>query len=290
MWIQDTVVVALHVHQLAADTFTEPVPPEAGREALVGLIAKVHGAAVCVTVCVRSATVKIPVLGSPLLDATRNTTEPLPVPVAPDVIVIHDTLLFAVHGHPPSAETPTLAFPPAGGTVKSAGSIVNRHGVASCETRTRLSLMRISPSLTDGSGLGAARKSTLPLPCPASGDSAEIQLVGVDTFHAHSASAVTERVPVPPSAPMLEGAASVSWHFGGVGAVVVREEDSQAATAAATCASTSSTDRRHVSGSPSAVRRQKGLWYIAVTEQTPCAVRDVHNAGHQTQSCCAAQQ
>ena len=37
--------------------------------------------------------------------ATLNVAVPLPLPLAPDVIVIHDALLCAVHAQPPAADT-----------------------------------------------------------------------------------------------------------------------------------------------------------------------------------------
>jgi hypothetical protein len=54
--------------------------------------------AACVTVKARPAIVSVPVRSAPLFAATLNVTEPLPVRVVPpDVTVIHDALLAAVH-------------------------------------------------------------------------------------------------------------------------------------------------------------------------------------------------
>ena len=44
--------------------------------------------------------------------ATLNVTDPLPLPLAPEVTVIHDALLVAVHPHPLGAETDTPIPPP----------------------------------------------------------------------------------------------------------------------------------------------------------------------------------
>jgi hypothetical protein len=43
----------------------------------------------------------------------ENVTEPLPVPAAPPVTVIHDVLLTAVHVQPVPAVTVVLPAPPA---------------------------------------------------------------------------------------------------------------------------------------------------------------------------------
>ena len=98
--IHDAVFVAVHVQIVGAVTLMELAPPIAGIDALGGLLmAYVHAGATCVTVNVWPAMVSVPFRGAPPLAATVNETDPLPLPDAPDVTVIHDTLLTAVHGH-----------------------------------------------------------------------------------------------------------------------------------------------------------------------------------------------
>ena len=61
------------------------------------------------------AIVSEPLLALEGLDATENATEPLPLPINPDVIVIQEALLAAVHVHPLAAETLTVGpAPPPG--------------------------------------------------------------------------------------------------------------------------------------------------------------------------------
>ena len=48
-----------------------------------------------------------------LLVAMASVTVPLPVPLAPSVIVIHWTGLAAVHGQPAGAVTATVVLSPA---------------------------------------------------------------------------------------------------------------------------------------------------------------------------------
>ena len=67
----------------------------------------VAGSRTCVTVTVADATVRVPVRTRPVLRATLNDTEPFPLPFAPDVIVIHDALLWAVQLQPLGEETAT---------------------------------------------------------------------------------------------------------------------------------------------------------------------------------------
>jgi hypothetical protein len=201
--IQDALLTAFQV-QVPREVVTAiavPAPPAAAIDSLFGAIVYVHdgdgggggaggaggaggpgagaggwGASCCVIVCVLSAIVTVPVRGPPLLAAMLNATEPLPLPCAPDVIVIHDALLFAVHVHPLSVDTATLAVPALELTVWLSGASAKRQGAASCITRTRLSLTTISPSRMDGTGFGMARNDTLPLPCPDVGETSAIQV------------------------------------------------------------------------------------------------------------------
>ena len=87
-------------------------------------------------VYVRSAIVTVPERDPPLLAAMSNATEPLPLPCVPDVMVIHDALLFAVHVQPVNVDTATFAVPALGLTVWLSGAIAKVQGAASCITRT----------------------------------------------------------------------------------------------------------------------------------------------------------
>jgi hypothetical protein len=70
-----------------------------------------------VTVNVWPAMVIVSVRAAPVFAATVKLTDPVPIPVAPAVIVIHDgALLTAVHAHPAGAETLTNPVPPTSDT------------------------------------------------------------------------------------------------------------------------------------------------------------------------------
>ena len=73
------------------------------------------GSRLCVTVIVVEATVSVPVRASPVLGATLKPADALPLLFAPDEMVIHDALLWAVHAHPLAEETATCAVPPPNG-------------------------------------------------------------------------------------------------------------------------------------------------------------------------------
>jgi hypothetical protein len=81
-------------------------------------------AAACVTVKLRPAIVSDPVRDVLLFAAIVNATEPLPVPLAPDVIEIHDAPLLAVHRHPVCVVTAAVPLPPLAATFWLVGETV----------------------------------------------------------------------------------------------------------------------------------------------------------------------
>lgn len=83
-------------------------------------MASSYGAS-CVTVTVRPAIVSVPVLVGPLLAATATLTDPFPVPLFPDVIVMNVALLAAVHGATQFVVTEKTAVPPPAKTVTLVG-------------------------------------------------------------------------------------------------------------------------------------------------------------------------
>jgi hypothetical protein len=54
------------------------------------------------------AIVAVPVRAAPVFAATLKPTDPFPVPVAPDVMVMNAALLVAVHAQPAPAVTATV--------------------------------------------------------------------------------------------------------------------------------------------------------------------------------------
>jgi hypothetical protein len=69
-----------------------------------------------VTVNDKPAIVSVPVREPPALAATLKPTEPFPVPLPPDVMVIHVALLVAVQVQLPGVVTLTLPEAPVLGT------------------------------------------------------------------------------------------------------------------------------------------------------------------------------
>ena len=71
----------------------------------------------CVTVNVWPPTTMLSVRDAPVFAAAVNATVPLPLPLAPAVMVIHDAPVVAVHVHPAGAVTLKEPVPPAAGMV-----------------------------------------------------------------------------------------------------------------------------------------------------------------------------
>jgi hypothetical protein len=117
------------------------------------------------TVNARSAIVTVPErLLALLFAATLYDRVPLPLPLALEVIVIHDSPLVAVQAHPAWLVMVMVPLPPLGGAESVVGEMSNWQGAAACEIRKRLSLTTMSPSRRDEAGLGAARNVNEPFP------------------------------------------------------------------------------------------------------------------------------
>ena len=69
----------------------------------------------------------MPLRAAPLFAATVNATEPLPLPLVPLAIVIHDTFEDAVHAHPLLLVTVTVPLPPVASTDWVVGEIEYVH-------------------------------------------------------------------------------------------------------------------------------------------------------------------
>jgi hypothetical protein len=122
--IQASLLLAVHAQVLPVDTLTVDVPAAEPTSRLFGEIEYEHGmTAACVTVKVCPAIASVPFREPALFAATRNPTEPLPVPELPEVIVTHEALLAAVHAHPAVVVTFTLPVPPDTGTFWLFGEI-----------------------------------------------------------------------------------------------------------------------------------------------------------------------
>ena len=122
--------VAFQLHPAPALTVTTPVVADGNaRVADVGEIENVQGAPAWVTVNVWPPIVRVPVLEAPGFAVTLYATVPLPVPLAPDVMVSHAAFDVADQLQPALPVTVTVPVV-AADVVRftDTGAIVNAHG------------------------------------------------------------------------------------------------------------------------------------------------------------------
>ena len=141
----------------------------------------------------------VPVLAT--LDAfasDEKLTVPLPVPAAPAVTVIHDTLLTAVHAHPVAAVTVVDPEPPVALVVCDEGEMVGTQGApASLTVNVRPPTVRV-PLRGVVEEFAVALNPTVPGPEPDPPDVTVSQPLLLVALHPHPAGAVMVRIPVPP--------------------------------------------------------------------------------------------
>lgn len=144
-------LVADHEQPLAVDTVTVAVSPPAGEVRLEGEMAYVQGAAAAaawLTANERPAMVSVADRDvDAVLAATLKATVAVPLPLAPDVIVIQPAGLAADHAQPLTAFTVTDPVEPAAGTEALADVSVGEH-VGVYEKRLETALAAEPPGPT----------------------------------------------------------------------------------------------------------------------------------------------
>ena len=156
-----------------------------------------------VTVC--WPTVSVAVRAGPAVAATAKVTVPPPLPLVPDVTVIHGALLVAVQVHPLAVLTPTVRVPPPASTLCVSGD-TSKAQPGDCVTVNTWPAIVAVP-VRGGPVVAATVKLTAPLPVPELVAS-EIQLTSLAAVHGHPDAVVTLTVLDPPAAPAayVEGA------------------------------------------------------------------------------------
>src|SRR4051812_24395089 len=147
-------------------------------------------------VMVCPATVSVPERAGPLVAAAFTETVPLPFPLAPLAIVIHDAWLVAVHAQPAPAVTVTVPLPPEDGTESVCGAAANVQPwpwvtVTVCPAT-------VTVPVRAGPLVAAAFSVTVPLPLPLAPLAIVIHDVWLLAVHAQPAPDVTATVPLPP--------------------------------------------------------------------------------------------
>jgi len=165
--------------------------------------------ATCVTPNVCSPMVIAPLRGAPEFAAIEYPIEPLPVPLAVDVTLSHETLVDAVQVQPAGDVTAIVPLPPAAAILRLAGERSIWHATPVCVRCARMSLRTRSPCRAVAVGFAATWNVTSPLPCPEVGARPVIQGAPDAAVQAHSGCVVTVTEPEPPAAD-IAAACSVS--------------------------------------------------------------------------------
>jgi hypothetical protein len=214
--IHAALLVAVHAHPVAAVTLTvPPVTPAAGGLADAAPIVGAQGAPAWVTVNATPPTVIVAeravVVG---FAVTVYVTEPLPLPVAPALMVIHDALSVAVHAHPVTAVTATVFVLAPKPRLADAGAIVGAQGAPAWLTLKVLPAIVSVPVRGVVVGLAVTLNATDPLPVPVAPALMVIQPALLVALQPHAA--VTATVPLPAVDVMFADAGEMVGVHGGV--------------------------------------------------------------------------
>jgi hypothetical protein len=189
--------LAVHAQPAPAVTETLPLPPEDGTDCVSGAIANEQPSP-CVIVTVWPATLSVPDRFGPVAAATENVTVPDPLPLVPEVIVIHGCALEAVHAHPAPPLMFTVRVPPAASTLCASGDTSNVQP-GDCVTVTALPAI-VSVPVRDAPDVGTTLSVTVAGPAPVVGATV-IQSALLDAVHGHPAPLATVTACDPPADP-----------------------------------------------------------------------------------------
>ena len=140
----------------------------------------------------------VPVRCGPVLEAAVNCVTPLPLPLAPAVMVIQALLLVAVQEHPVAVVTLTDPDPPLAGRLCEVGLMMNTQPLF-CVTVKVCPATVIVP-MRCGPVLAATVNSTVPLPLPLAPLEMVIQAALLIAVQAQPVTVVTLTEPDPPLA------------------------------------------------------------------------------------------
>ena len=164
---QEALLVAVHVHALAAVTAVVDDPPADVSVRESGDTLSVQDVPLWVTVTAWPATVSVPMrCAVDVFAVTLKVTVPLPEPLAPLLMVSQAALLVAVHVHPVAAVTAAVDDPAAEASVAEVGDTPKVHATPPCVTVTAWPATVSVPTRCRLEELAAALKVTVPLPEP----------------------------------------------------------------------------------------------------------------------------
>lgn len=221
--IQLTLLVAVHEQPGTVVTTPVAVPASSLNDKDVGVhvTLKVHPV-LCVTATDCPATVSDPDRAGPAFAATLNATEPVPVPLAPDVTVIHESLRTAVQPQPLGAVTEIGGPLPAAAPTDAVVGVTVIAQVPAWETVTVWPATLMVP-LRAAPPFAATLKVTTPEPLEVGGDTRVIQGAALVVAQLHPADAVTliDKLLAPPAGAVTVEELSVNAQVGAAAWVIV---------------------------------------------------------------------
>src|SRR4051794_30645245 len=191
-----------HAHPAVVETAAVPDPPALVNDWLVGEMLNAQlGAAAWLTVKACPPTVSVADrVDADVFAAAVKLTVPLPVPLAPAVIVTQPALLADVHEQPAVVVTATLPEPPAAAKFCDAGERLNAQLAAASVT---VKVWPATVNVADRAAVvvfAAAVNVTVPPPVPVAPVAMTTHPALLDAVHAQPALVVTVTVPDPPAA------------------------------------------------------------------------------------------
>jgi hypothetical protein len=190
-------VLSAHPHPDGALTDTDPDPPAAINNTLVGDTVYEHCAGASVTVTAVFAIVIVPLFGVvEVFAATERLTVPEPVPEATSDPT-QEAALLTVHAHPAGAVTPTGLVPPDAGNATLVPESEYVHGTPASVTVTGLFAIVSVPVCETEDVFGAIVALIVPEPVPLATLSV-IHGTRLEAVQLHDDPVVTAMATVPP--------------------------------------------------------------------------------------------
>jgi hypothetical protein len=161
----------------------------------------------------------VPDRDGPFVAATVNVTAPDPLPLDPDVIVIHGALLVAVQAHSAAALTLTVRVPPPASTFCVNGE-TSKLQTPDCVTANVWAAI-VSEPLRDAPDMGSTLKLMDADPFPVAPEVMETHVTPDVAVHVHSGlEARTSTLPVPPACGNVASLCE-SWNLHSAAACVI---------------------------------------------------------------------
>ena len=191
-------LAAVHEHPAAVVTAVVEAPPAEVSVREVGETPKVQLIPFCVTVTVCPATVSVPVRWAvDVFAVALKVTVPLPLPLAPPLMVSQAALLVAAHVQPLAAVTAVVDEPAAEVNVDEVGDTPKVQLIPLCVTVTAWPATVSVPSRCEDDVFAVAVKVTVPFPFPLAPPLIVSQPALLVAVHPHPPGAVTPVVEDP---------------------------------------------------------------------------------------------